>query len=83
MSNATLIAHKPVDYRRHYRLGFNAGGRYEDGGLDKQEALHKAKYSPTNEQWHAWMDGYLDRASREFGHIPNCPGHGSNDCGEA
>lgn len=61
---------------RYYRIGFRAGS----GGADLDEAETRYLGHPN---YNDWLDGYLDAANREFGHIPNCPGHSSNECGEA
>jgi hypothetical protein len=78
----TLPATMPVDDRKHYRMGFVASGKDFPGQLDEAEARYEKANNPTRHQWHRWMDGYMDRANREFGHIPNCAGHDDNECGE-
>ena len=51
-----------------YRSGFRAGESGNDLDVAEVNWLNHPQY-------HSWMDGYMDAANREFGHLPNCLEH--------
>jgi hypothetical protein len=54
--------------KRAYRFGWKASF----SGKDLEEAETNWMSHP---QYNNWLDGYLDGASRYFGHLPNCAAH--------
>jgi hypothetical protein len=75
-----LPAEFTTEQKRHYRMGWAAGGRDDAEGLDGHETKYLRKYGD-GPLYTPWMDGYMDRATgREFAHIPNCPDHASASC---